>query len=396
MNRRPTRLRTQVSLAMVFSAMMALTILIVGMIGFYVIMQDHWVSGLTPDNRQTLDALIANDQIDPDALTTLVSVFSFSWTEHYAIAELSALFAFAVLAVISSACVGFIIAKRLARPIETVASAARTVSDGVYETEVEITYGRSSEARDLLTSFNIMTASLKRAELEANGAAAAIAHELRTPLTILRGRLQGLTDGAFEPSHELLTALIGQVDTLAAIVDDLATLTHLTGSHETFEREYVDLADIAQTVVTSLTPDLLAAGMEIETELSSAPASASSDRMRQALNALLTNAIRYASEGRYIKVATGQSGDTVFLRVSDKGPGIPLESQKRVFERWWRADDSRSRERGGSGLGLSVVKAIAEEYNGEATVSNGSNDVGCAFTITLPKSLGRCVTTTAR
>jgi two-component system sensor histidine kinase AdeS len=369
---------------MVSSAMVALAILITGMISFYILMQDQWVRGLAPENRETLESLIANDVIDPDALTTLVSVFSFSWTEDYAAFEVYALLSFAVLAIISSAYFGISTAKRLARPIETVANAARTVSEGAYETEVELSHGRSSEAHDLLTSFNAMTASLKRAELEAKGSAAAIAHELRTPLTILRGRLQGLSDGAFEPSNKLITALIGQVDTLSAIVNDLATLTHLTESNGTFERDAVDLADIAHAVVTSLAPDLLAAGMVIEKELNTASTRASPDRIRQALNALIVNAIRYASEGQYICVATGQSENGVFLSVSDKGPGIPEEYQNRVFERWWRADNSRSRALGGSGLGLSVVKAIAEGHGGEATVAHGSGGRGAVFKITLP------------
>ena len=386
MSKRPPRLRTQVSLAMIFSALVALAILITGMIVFYIVMQDQWVSGLTPENRDTLDSLIANDAIDPDALTTLVSVFSFSWTENYAAFELYAVLAFAVLAVVSSACIGISIARRLARPIEAVASAARTVSQGAYETEVEVAHGRSTEAHDLLTSFNAMTASLKRAELEANGSAAAIAHELRTPLTILRGRLQGISDGAFQPDTELLTALVGQVDTLSAIVDDLATLTHFTEPNETFERQPVDLADIAPAVVTSMAHDIIAAGMNIETDLQPAPADASPERIRQALNALISNAIRYASGGKFINVTTGRSGDGVYVSVADRGPGIPKELQDRAFERWWRADVSRSRASGGSGLGLSVVKAIAEAHGGETTVADGVGGLGSVFTITLPCS----------
>lgn len=373
-------------MAMIFSAVVALMILIVGMICFYIFMQDQWVTGLAPENRETLKRLIANDEIDPDALTTLVSVFSFSWTESYAAKELYALLAFVVLAIISSVCIGFVIARRLARPIESVAHAARIVSDGTYETEVEIADGRSLEARDLLASFNAMTASLKRAELEANGSAAAIAHELRTPLTILRGRLQGLSDGAFESSNELFLAMIGQVDTLAAIVDDLSTLTHLRGSNGTFEQESVDLADIAHAVVTSLAPDLLAVGMEIETDLNTAPTKASPDRMRQALNALILNAIRYASEGKYIRIATGQTKCDVYLSVSDKGPGIPADYEHRVFERWWRADASRSRANGGSGLGLSVVKAIAEDHGGAVRVGSVTGGSGAIFSITIPHS----------
>ena len=384
MSIRAARLRTQVSLAMLLSAGIALTILILGMIGFYSYLQQQWVQGLDSSNRETLEALVAREAVDPDALTTLIGAFSLSWADGYIEQELLVLFGFVVISLVSSALIGVIVAGRLSRPIELVAFAARQVTAGSFDAEVEVTVGQSLEALELMCSFNTMTASLKRAELEASGSAAAIAHELRTPLTILRGRLQGIADGAFEPSPDLLLALIAQVDTLSAIVDDLATLTNLTAARGDFERYFVDLADIAHRVLMSVADDINAVGIDLETDLNAAPTNASPERMGQALNALIQNVIRYAADGGYLHVATGRVSEGVFLKVIDNGPGIPVEHRERVFERWWREDESRSRAKGGSGLGLSVVKAIVDAHGGETILSTSPDGIGSDFTIIIP------------
>jgi signal transduction histidine kinase len=106
--------------------------------------------------------------------------------------------------------------------------------------------------------------------------------------------------------------------------------------------------------------------------------------VRQALNALIANASQYAATGKYVRVETGVRGKNAYLKVLDKGPGISKKNRGRVFDRWWRAEKSRSRVGGGSGLGLSVVKAIARAHSGDVRVFDGLEGKGVSFVIFIP------------
>jgi two-component system sensor histidine kinase AdeS len=377
-------LRTQLSIAMIFTSVMTLAIFIFGMLGFYIYVQERWIESLSPENRETLAALIGNNAVDAEALTTLVNLFSISWAEGYAVRELAALLVFVLLATICSIFIGLVVARRLSKPIESVTHAALEVASGTFNLQMNDKYAASLEARDLLLSFNKMTLYLESAERESSESAAAIAHELRTPLTVLRGRLQGMADGTFEASRELLNALIGQVDTLSYIVNDLETISRLSSGRYKFEKGAVNLADVALSVVTSSAGDIESLGMVIEHKLEPALVMGDEARIRQALNALIENAKRYAASGKYILVETGLDGENGYIKVVDIGPGISKSNRERVFDRWWRAESSRSRVEGGSGLGLTIVKAIARAHRGHARVLDGPKGIGVTFTVLIP------------
>ena len=378
-------LRSQLAIAMIFTAVITLAIFIFGMLGFYIYVQERWMESLSPNNRETLTALIENDVVNAEALTTLVNLFSVSWTEGYAISEFVVLLVFGSLAVICSIFIGIFMARRLSQPIESVTHAALEVASGAFDFQVDQKLGVSLEARDLLLSFNKMTRYLESAERESTESAAAIAHELRTPLTILRGRLQGMSDGTFQASKDLLESLMGQVDTLSYIVNDLETISRLSSGRFKFEKDAINLADVALSVVRSVAPDIESNGITFEHELEPALVRGDQARIRQALNALIENAKRYAASGRYIRIETGLSGENGYIKVSDKGPGISETNRERVFDRWWRAENSRSRVKGGSGLGLSVVKAIALAHSGHVRVLDGPQSEGVTFIICIPQ-----------
>ena len=378
------RLRTQMSLAMIFTAVISLMIFILGMAVFYTYLRESWVEGLSRANQETLNVLTENGAVDPDALTTLINAFSLSWSEEYADQELRMLIMSVIAAVIASIFVGVFVARRLSRPIEAVTYAASKVARGQYGFKVDQNTGASIEAGDLLKSFNHMTIALEQAERESTESAAAIAHELRTPLTILRGRLQGLGDGAFDPSPEMFTALVAQADTLSRIVDDLGILSRLSSGQFQPEVQPTDLAMEAQAVLTSLAPDLEREGITLIASLKPAPVNADPARIRQALGALIDNVRKYASSGGYVCVETAAENNFAVLRVIDRGPGIAPADRDRVFDRWWRGDTSRGRSEGGSGLGLSIVHAIARAHNGHATATSGPEQKGAVLSIILP------------
>jgi two-component system sensor histidine kinase AdeS len=377
-------LRTQLSIAMILTSVMALAIFIIGMLGFYIYVQERWIESLSVANRETLKALVENESVDVEALTTLVNVFSISWAEGYAIKEITALLIFVSFAIVCSIFIGIMVARRLSHPIESVTHAALKVASGEFSYQVDVKVAMSLEAHDLLLSFNKMTRYLESAERESTESAAAIAHELRTPLTVLRGRLQGMSDGTFQASSDLLEALVGQVDTLSYIVTDLETISRLDSGRLKFEEGAINLADIARSVVTSTAPDIEINGTVLEHDLKPAQVRGDGARIRQALNALIENARQYAAIGKYVRVETGVKGNYGYLKVMDSGPGISKKNRERVFDRWWRAEGSRSRVAGGSGLGLSVVNAIARAHSGDVKVFDGVDGKGVSFVIFIP------------
>jgi two-component system sensor histidine kinase AdeS len=280
---------------------------------------------------------------------------------------------------------GWMLARRIVDPLKSVAAAARKVAQGDFSARASLSRGNFGEARDLVDDFNQMAQRLQRAEAELKYSNSAVAHELRTPLTILRGRLQGLLDGAFAPSPEMYGRLINHVDDLSAIVEELRTLALSNAGQLDLQYSRLDLAMEAEAALTSLEDHFGTAGMTITRQLSSAVISADRSRLRQAFVAVLENCCRYAPQST-VHVETGVAEHYVFFRCSDTGPGLLEESRKRAFERFWRADDSRGRSGGGSGLGLSIVKAIAQAHGGDALIFPSENP-GLAIEIRLPRQV---------
>jgi two-component system, OmpR family, sensor histidine kinase AdeS len=148
--------------------------------------------------------------------------------------------------------------------------------------------------------------------------------------------------------------------------------------------EPTDLAEEVRRVLASMAPDLTSAGLEPVLALDATPLNADGARVRQVIAAVLSNACRYAALSGAIAIKTRIEGTDAVLEVADNGPGIAEETRERAFDRFWRAEQSRNRETGGSGLGLSVVRAIAEAHSGTASLENRAQG-GVCFTLRLPQ-----------
>ncbi|MCM5558410.1 HAMP domain-containing sensor histidine kinase [Pleomorphomonas sp. JP5] len=286
------------------------------------------------------------------------------------------------IGILTASAFGWRLARQIVEPLKSVGAAARKVAEGDFSARAASGAKRFGEAGDLVDDFNRMAEQLQRAQSELKYSNSAIAHELRTPLTILRGRLQGLLDGAFTPSPELYSRLIAHVDDLSAIVEELRTLALNNAGQLDLDCKRLDLAPAAEAALLSLDDQLNAAGITIARRFDSAVVNADPARLRQALVAVLDNCRRYAPKAQVL-VETGISDGQAFFRCSDNGPGLSDENRARAFERFWRADDSRGRSRGGSGLGLSIVKAIAQAHGGDALILP-SGQPGLAIEIRLP------------
>ena len=272
--------------------------------------------------------------------------------------------------------------RRILAPLNSLAEGARKIAAGDLTARAVAGDRSLGETAQLVDDFNAMAQRLQDVAESMTSWNAAIAHELRTPLTILRGRLHGLTDGVFEPSDELFRSLLAQVENLSRLVDDLRIVTLSDSQRLDMRVELTDLVKEVEEAVDAMRPALDEAGFSVQTTTQPVTLPCDGTRIRQALLALLENARRYATPGA-LKIRMYLEKADVILAVEDEGPGLNEEFATQAFDAFARAEPSRSRQFGGSGLGLSVVRAIAEAHGGHARYRT-SNTGGSVFEIILP------------
>lgn len=258
------------------------------------------------------------------------------------------------------------LSRRLITPLNSVAHSLREVAEGKLDARASLDEQTMGETAQLVRDFNAMAERLQSMTREREFWNAAIAHELRTPVTILRGRLQGLAEGVFSPSTEVFDGLLRQVEGLSRLIEDLRVLSLSENGHLDVQRAEVRLAEELSTVLQAFATPLAEKGFQLHEELDAdLVVECDAMRLRQALMALLENALRHADPGP-LRVRLTQVGGNCQLSVEDDGPGIDSERTTDIFEAFRRGDPSRPRKSGGSGLGLAVVQAIAVAHGGHA------------------------------
>ncbi len=281
------------------------------------------------------------------------------------------------------------LARRISRPITAVAEAAARIAEGDLSARAVLpayAQGSRDETGMLARHFDKMAGALEQLERERQALIADIAHELRTPLTILQGQLDAMGDGIVPLDRSELGKLGVQTELLARLIDDLRTLSLADAKRLTLERVDTDLVRIARRVCDSFREKAGRQGLSLEfrTGATHAPLRADPDRLAQVLTNLLENAVRYTPAGGWIRVSVAAPSGGAELSVEDSGPGLPKEAQAHVFERFYRAETSRSRLGGGSGLGLAIVHTLVELHGGRVEAHNRPQG-GAAFHVTLPR-----------
>ncbi|MBY4897072.1 ATP-binding protein [Cupriavidus sp. AU9028] len=275
------------------------------------------------------------------------------------------------------------LAKRILLPLNSVAKAMRSVAAGDLTARAAATDRPLAEAAVLVEDFNRLAGELQRMTEERAFWNAAIAHELRTPVTVLRGRLQGLADGVFEPDQTQFRKLLGQIEGLGRLVEDLRAISLAESGHLDMRWQHVNLEPDIGDAADSFRSQSEAVGQTVSLELSSVRVWCDPIRIRQAVMALLDNARRYAVPGN-ITVTSGVNAGVYYIRVEDEGPGVAPDLAPHVFEAFRRAGEIRDRGERSSGLGLAVVAAIAHAHGGGA-LCRASASGGTAFEIQWPE-----------
>jgi two-component system, OmpR family, sensor histidine kinase BaeS len=280
--------------------------------------------------------------------------------------------------------------RRLVRPILALTGAAQRMGTGDRSARVRVPGGSGDEVTRLAEAFNAMAASIERSDRQRKALVSDIAHELRTPLANVRSHLEAAEDGVVPLDGDLITSLREEADLLERLVCDLQDLALADAGMLRIHPEERDAADLAGQAVAAHRARADASGVAVRVDAPPGPVPVLADpaRLRQALGNLVSNAVTHTPPGGTVVVAVrgrgrGRSGDGVLLTVTDTGRGIAAEHLPRVFDRFYRADPSRSRTTGGSGLGLAITKHLVEAHGGtiEAASTPGR---GSVFTIRLP------------
>jgi signal transduction histidine kinase len=275
-------------------------------------------------------------------------------------------------------------ARRLARPIHAVAQATDAMAAGGRGVRIAA-LGSSQETAHMSRNFNRMAEELERLEGERRAMIADIAHELRTPIAVMQGRLEAIQDGLVPCSPEEVDGLHGTAQLMARLVEDLRTLSLSEAGRLTLRKEPLDLRGLLERVYGAFRAEAEAKGVGLELELPERPLTLEGDpdRLRQVVGNLVSNALAYTPAGGTVRLEARQEGNQAVLTVSDTGTGIPEAALPKVFDRFYRAEGSRSRQTGGSGLGLSIVKALVELHGGIVNAGNRPEG-GAEFRVALP------------
>lgn len=332
---------------------------------------------LPQDARSAWVSLNSGEIPDPKSLAALAPLYP-QLEEATEASPVEGVLGFGFLLIVFTSGIGVVLAYRLVAPLTRLTIAAEKIGQGNFQVTVEP--GATKEVETLAITINRMASELLALETRLKFNTRAVAHELRTPLTVLQGNLQGMTDGVLAASQERLAALLVQSQGMSRLVDQLNTLS-LAGTINFVTA--TTTTDLALHVSDTVTLFQTSAGdaIHFRTHLRSAPAKIDPDRFRQALLALLENARKYAGDFGPIDVYTGlDEAGRSFISVQDKGPGLPSQVQHSSFDMFWRSESLNDHGPSGSGLGLTVVKAIAEGHNARFEVGN-NRDGGSYATI---------------
>ncbi len=292
------------------------------------------------------------------------------------------------LILLISVAVGWFLAGRALKPFEEITLTAEKITHENLNTQI-YTKRKEDEIQRLVQAFNAMVKRLDESFRQMRKFNADAAHELRTPLAILQGetevalRLPGLS----EEIRLVLASNLEELDRLARIVNDLLTLSEAETGIQVLIKEPVDLKGLIDDLVDQMR--LLASDRNLRFEVQSVPdlwINADKLWIRRAIVNLLHNAIKYSRDGGKIEIMAGMENSAVRLRIRDYGIGILPQDLPHIFDRLYRADPARSRDSGGVGLGLALVKWIVEAHQGSIRVESQA-ERGALFEITFPVGL---------
>ena len=280
--------------------------------------------------------------------------------------------------------VSWLLATRIAQPVEELSRTADALAAGRLGARAPHP-SAEDELADLTDAFNGMADALEHTEGTRRRLLADLAHELRTPLATIEAYHEGLIDGVVDADADTFATLQDATGRLQRLVEDLSLVSRAEEGQLSYDLRPIDLAELVRAAVDAVAPAARERGVQIETRTPAAPVLVEGDRDRlaQVLANLLKNALEHTPDGGSITASLTTADDEAIVAVIDTGGGIDPEHLAHVFERFFRADPSR-RHVAGSGIGLTISRAIVQGHGGEITAHSDGPEQGATFTIRLP------------
>ncbi|MBM6546281.1 HAMP domain-containing protein [Janibacter sp. YIM B02568] len=291
-----------------------------------------------------------------------------------------------LISLLAATAVSWYLTRRLRRPLDQISAAARELSRGHYQARVP-QVGSGTELETLAHAFNDMAARLEGVEDTRRRMLSDLAHELRTPIATLSAYHEGLHDRIVQLGPESLAALTEQTDRLTRLAEDITEVSTAEEGRLALDLHDVPLTDLLWSAYDGMRDHYSTKGVNLQIDTDSTAAlivTVDRRRIGQILTNLLANSLRHTPPGGTVTISGGRDHHEVTITVTDNGDGMTTEQLTHAFERFYRGDSARTRDRTGSGIGLTISKAIADAHGGSLTAQSPGPDQGSAFTVTLP------------
>ncbi|WP_213712607.1 two-component system sensor histidine kinase BaeS [Cedecea lapagei] len=276
----------------------------------------------------------------------------------------------------------FLLARGLLAPVKRLVEGTHKLAAGDFSTRV--TVGSQDELGRLAQDFNQLASTLEKNHKMRRAYMADISHELRTPLAVLRGELEAIQDGVRQFTPESVTSLQMEVATLTKLVDDLHQLSMSDEGALAYQKKSLDIIALLEVVAGAFRSRFESRGLTIRLALpETATIFGDGDRLMQLFNNLLENSLRYTDSGGQLVIGGKMVNQQFVMSFDDSEPGVSDEQLGQLFDRFYRAEGSRNRASGGSGLGLSICQNIVTAHGGTITASH-SRFGGVSITVELP------------
>jgi signal transduction histidine kinase len=288
-----------------------------------------------------------------------------------------------LISLLAASAVTWFLSRRLRRPLQDLTGAATELTSGRYDARVP-DVGSGTELDTLAATFNAMAYRLEGVEATRRRMLSDLAHELRTPIATLVAYHDGLRDGVTSLGPQALAVLTEQTGRLARLADDIDEVSAAEEGRLELDVRDWPVGEVVRAAVDPLRERFAQGGVALAVVDVDATVRCDRSRLAQVLTNLLTNALRHTPSGGSVDVTVATTPGGTTITVTDTGDGLSDDQLSHVFERFYRADAARSHDRSGSGIGLTISKAIVEAHGGRLAASSPGLGHGSSFVVTLP------------
>ena len=333
----------------------------------------------------SMNALMSNANAMGDSQSMETELFS-----QYTAAVYEAVSYATIAALIAALLASYFISRQVVTPMLRMMSLSHRIAEGEYEERLALPGGQQGDQIDelgqLALSFNQMADKLEKTETMRRQLIGDVTHELRTPLTAVKGYLEGLMDGVLPGDPETYQQIHSEIDRLQRLVNDLQELSRVEAGAIQLQLAPVSPTSLIERIQSTLVRQFEDKNIQLETDVEPnlPDILVDKDRIIQVLTNLVGNALQYTSSGGKVSVMVRREKSEILFSVKDTGIGISAEQLTFIFNRFYRTDKSRNRTSGGSGIGLTIAKALVQAHHGKIWAESDGEGKGSTFSFLIP------------